>query len=388
MTSQPSQRTTPATPSTPHGREAGHAGGGPVLPQISERRTGPFAALLWSRLVEFWREPEAIFWVYGFPILMVLALGFAFRERPPDPPRVDLVPATTEGPAATAAAALLAGRAEAAGIVAGERPLAEAGERLRTGRVDLVVEPQAGNGIVFRYDPTRPESLLAKARVREALEQAAGREDRLTGEDLLLAEPGSRYVDFLIPGLMGLSLMGGGLWGVGFVTVEMRIRKLLKRFLATPMRRWEFLLAVMVSRMLFMIPEMLLILLFSRLLFGVRIFGSPLAVAVLVVLGATTFAGLGLLVASRARTLETVSGLLNVIMLPMWLGAGVFFTRERYPEAVQPLLSVIPLSPLVDGLRGVMLEGLSLAGVWPQLAMLAAWAAVSFAIALRLFRWT
>ncbi len=250
-----------------------------------------------------------------------------------------------------------------------------------------MVEPGAGNQVTFRFDPTRPEAVLARDRAATAMERSAGREDRLSSADQLVEEPGSRYIDFLIPGLMGLSLMGGGLWGVGFVTVEMRIRGLLKRFLATPMRRWEFLLAVMTSRMLFMIPEMLLIVLFSGWLFGVRIYGNSLAVAFLVVLGSTTFAGLGLLAASRARTLETVSGLLNVIMLPMWLGSGVFFARERYPEAIQPLLALLPLSALVDAMRGVMLEGLSLMQVFPSVATLLVWACVSFTIALRVFRW-
>jgi ABC-2 type transport system permease protein len=355
----------------------------PPPPQLSDRSVGPLRELIWSRLLEFCREPEVIFWVYGFPILMVLALGIAFRERPVENPRVAIVENAENGPAAEAAKELLSDTGFEASLVS----QAGASEQLRTGRIDLMVEPGAGNQVTFRFDPTRPEAVLARDRAATAMERSAGREDRLSSADQLVEEPGSRYIDFLIPGLMGLSLMGGGLWGVGFVTVEMRIRGLLKRFLATPMRRWEFLLAVMTSRMLFMIPEMLLIVLFSGWLFGVRIYGSSLAVAFLVVLGSTTFAGLGLLAASRARTLETVSGLLNVIMLPMWLGSGVFFARERYPEAIQPLLALLPLSALVDAMRGVMLEGLSLMQVFPSVATLLVWACVSFTIALRVFRW-
>lgn len=262
-------------------------------------------------------------------------------------------------------------------------------ERLRTGLADLVIErdEHAAAAIRYHFDPSRPESVLARDRARDALERAAGRRDLLTVEDVPQTAPGSRYIDFLIPGLMGLSLMGGGLWGVGFVAVEMRVRKLLKRFLATPMRRWQFLLSIMVSRMLFMIPEMLLLVCFSRWAFGVRIFGSPWAVAALVLLGAVCFAGIGLLVASRTKTLEAVNGILNLIMLPMWMASGVFFPRERYPEAVQPLLRAMPLTALVDALRGVMLEGESLAACWPEVATLAVWGAVSFAVALRIFRW-
>jgi ABC-2 type transport system permease protein len=357
-----------------------------------DRRWFPLFELVRSRVLEFLREPEAVFWVYGFPVVMVLALGLAFRAQPQPDSRVAVVEPPSapdaEGSATTATGgprpAIPLGSAD--GLVVEERPRDVALERLRTGRIDLVVEGLP-SGVRFHLDESRPESVLARSRVRDLLERAAGRTDRLDVESRALTEPGSRYVDFLVPGLMGLSLLGGGLWGVGFATVEMRMRKLLKRFLATPMRRGEFLLAMMLSRMAFMIPEMLIVLACARWLFDVRIFGSPLALAFLVILGATSNAGLGLLLASRAKSMETVSGILNLVMLPMWLGSGVFFPRDRYPEWLVPLLDLLPLSPLVDALRGVMLEGLPLTALWPQVATVAAWGIVSFAIALRIFRW-
>ncbi|MGH7171563.1 MAG: ABC transporter permease, partial [Gemmataceae bacterium] len=190
-----------------------------------------------------------------------------------------------------------------------------------------------------------------------------------------------------VPGLLGMSLMGGGLWGVGFVTVDMRIRKVLKRFLATPMRKTDFLLGILVSRLLFLVPEILVLLLFARVAFGVVIQGSLLAIVVLVLLGALTFAGIGLLVASRARTVEAVSGLMNLVMLPMWVLSGIFFTSERFPEAMQPFIKALPLTPLIEALRAVALEGMGLPELWPQLAILSVWAVASFVLALRWFRW-
>jgi ABC transporter DrrB family efflux protein len=359
-------------------------------PTVQRGGYSPFWELVRSRLLEFCREPEVVFWVYGFPVLMVVSLGIAYRERDVPKPRVEVV----VGPATVSDAEALA--RPGSGVVAAVSARAAALEHLRTGRADLVVEREetvlegdasASAAIRYHFDPSRPESVLARDRARDALERAAGRRDLLAVEDVPQTAPGSRYIDFLIPGLMGLSLMGGGLWGVGFVAVEMRVRKLLKRFLATPMRRWQFLLSIMVSRMLFMIPEMLLLVCFSRWAFGVRIFGSPWAVAVLVLLGAVCFAGIGLLVASRTKTLEAVNGILNLIMLPMWMASGVFFPRERYPEALQPLLRAMPLTALVDALRAVMLEGASLAACWPEVATLVAWGAVTFALALRIFRW-
>ena len=356
-------------------------------PLVTTGGGAPFLELVRSRLLEFFREPEALFWVYGFPLLMILSLGIAFRQQPLQQLRVDIA----SGPRAAADAEALS--MKTAGLRVGIVPAADARERLRTGRCDLVVERAAeadaadGGDVVFRFDSSRPESVLARDRANDSLERAAGRRDLLTVRDAILDAPGGRYIDFLVPGLMALSLLGGGLWGVGFAVVEMRIRKLLKRFLATPLRRWQFLLAVMAGRMLFVIPEMILLLAFARWMFDVRIFGSPWAVALLLALGATAFAGIGLLVAARAKTLEAISGALNLIMLPMWLGSGVFFSRERYPEWMQPCLRFLPLTPLVDALRGVMLEGRSLAACGEEVAIISAWAILSFAIALRVFRW-
>ncbi|MEI6240612.1 MAG: ABC transporter permease [Planctomycetia bacterium] len=348
-------------------------------PVVTDGGHAPFIELVRSRLLEFCREPEALFWVYGFPLVMILSLGIAFRQQPLASLRVDVV----AGPQAEADVAALAA---APGLTTTIRPQAEAVERLRTGRADLVLERTAG-AVEFRSDPTRPEAVLARDRAHDALERAAGRRDLLAVRDTPLDAPGGRYIDFLVPGLMALSLMGGGLWGVGFAVVEMRMRKLLKRFFATPLAHWQFLLGMMTGRMLFVIPEMVLLIVCSRVLFGVKLFGSPAAVVALLALGATAFAGIGLAVAARAKTLEAVSGALNLIMLPMWLGSGVFFSRERYPDWLQPFLAALPLTPLVDALRGVMLEGRTLVGCGWEIATVAAWGIACFTIALRIFRW-
>jgi len=355
--------------------------------------TSPFRALLLSRLREFYREPEAIFWVYGFPVLLAIGLGIAFRERPPEEVRVDVLvtragaaPSSDVPDPAAAAAALVALQGDArfrARTCAGE----ECAQRLRLGRTDIVVVARA-DGVEFRFDPTRPESVLARARAEEALQRAAGRSDPVAIREREVKEPGSRYIDFLIPGLLGMNLMGGGLWGIGFVIVDMRVRKLLKRLVATPMRRTDFLLAMMGSRILFMLPEVALLLLAGSLLFQVRVQGSLVAVLAVSLLGAISFAGLGLLVACRAQKIETVSGLMNVVMLPMWLLSGIFFSSERFPAALQPVIQALPLTMLNDALRAVILEGAGLASQSLRIAGLVLWGFVSFVLALRWFRWS
>jgi ABC-type multidrug transport system permease subunit len=329
---------------------------------------------------EFYREPEAIFWVYGFPILLAVGLGIAFRERPPEIVRVDVA----EGAPAGLLQALRSDPRFTAAPCAGDA----CAQRLRLGRTDIVVGPAETGSVEYRFDPTRPESILARARVDDALQRAAGRRDPMPAREHPVTQPGSRYIDFLIPGLLGMNLMGGGLWGIGFVIVDMRVRKLLKRLVATPMRRSDFLLAMMASRIVFMLPEVALLLLAGRLLFQVQVHGSFVAVLALALLGAVAFAGLGLLVACRAQKIETVSGLMNLVMLPMWLLSGIFFSSERFPAVFQPAIRLLPLTMLNDALRAVILEGASLPSQTLRIAGLALWGAVSFALALRWFRWS
>ncbi|REK11186.1 MAG: ABC transporter permease [Planctomycetota bacterium] len=347
------------------------------------RRYSPLWEIVLSRLREFYREPEALFWVYGFPILLVVGLGIAFRNQPVEKVTV----AVEQG---TGAERVVAALEEQPRFVAAIWTHEEARLQLRTGKADLIVVASSGEPHSYEYvfDPSRPASQLARNAVDDALQRAAGREDIAQTSDAEFNEPGGRYIDFLVPGLLGMSLMGGGLWGVGFVTVDLRIRKLLKRLLATPMRKADFLSGIMLSRMLFMIPEVLVLLVFARVAFGVRIYGSVLAVVFLIVLGAVVFAGMGLLVAARPRTLEAVSGLMNLVMLPMWLLSGIFFSSDRFPEAVQPAIKLLPLTALIDALRAVMQDGASIASQWSPIVIMLVWAVASFLLALRFFRWT
>lgn len=346
-------------------------------------RYWPLGQLVLARVREFYREPEVLFWVYGFPILTVLALGVAFRNRAVEQIHVDVA---VESPGAAAVAATLQSDPHFV-VVSGT--FDDLRRRLRTGKSALAIIPgdSANDAVEFWYDQTRPESLLARSAVDDALQRAAGRVDLVTTTDRAFDEPGGRYVDFLVPGLLGMSIMGGGLWGVGFVTVDMRIRKLLKRFLATPMRRSDFLVGIMLSRMAFLIPEVLLLLVFSWLFFGVVVHGSFVTMSLLILLGSFTFSGIGLLVASRAKTIEAVSGLMNLVMLPMWVLSGIFFSSDRFPEMAQTFIRPLPLTLLIDALRAVSLEGATLATIWTQVAGLAIWAGASFVLALKLFRW-
>ena len=338
-----------------------------------------YKQLLLARMRELWREPEVVFWVFFFPVVLALAMGLAFRNRPPDKILVAVVE--------HAEASSLAGTLNAApSLEARVTSRQEAARQFRLGKVSLVVFP--GDSYRYRYDPVRPDSLLARSLVDVALQQAAGRTDPVPTGQEPVTEPGARYIDFLIPGMLGMNLLAGGMWGVGYAVVDMRVKKLLKRLIATPMRRADFLLAIVSSRLLLMLVEAVLLLGLGWAVFDIVVQGSISSVVLLGAAGSLCFAGMGLLVASRAQRVETISGLINLVMLPMFVFSGVFFSADRFPEVVQPLIRLLPLTALNDALRSVILEGAGLAAQSTRVLILAAWGGLSFLLALRRFRWT
>jgi ABC-type multidrug transport system permease subunit len=258
-------------------------------------------------------------------------------------------------------------------------------EALVRGRVVLSVSDESPPR--YLYDPTQPESRMARLLVEDALQRAGGRADVFAAEDEHVEEPGSRYVDFLVPGLLGMNLMGTGMFGVGFSLVVARNGNLLKRFVASPVRRSDLLAAQLLSRLTLLFPEVALLLGFAWLVLGVPFRGSLSLLAGIVLLGALAFTGVGLLTASRARTIEGVSGIMNFVMVPMWIGSGVFFSTERFPAAAQPFVQALPLTALIDALRAVILQGAGLGAVAGELLILSAWGVAAFAVALRIFRW-
>ena len=336
----------------------------------------PFVQLTLMRVREFIREPEAVFWALIFPILLAGGLGVAFRSDSPAP-----VPVVVTSP-------------ELASTLVGDPALdvqladeARAVEALRGGRALLVIEQAADGTAVFRYDESNPEARAARLTANQALQVAAGRIDPVAVQDDLWTETGSRYIDFLIPGLVGMGIMGNAIWGLGFSIVDSRRRKLMKRIVATPMPKHLYLGSFLAWRLMLLPVEVGVPVIFGAIAFGVPVRGGVIDLAMISIVGAFAFAAIGLLIASRARTIEAVSGLMNFVMLPMWIRSGVFFSADRFPDAMQPLIRALPLSALIDALRASILQGTGLVQLWPQLAVLGAWMLVAFAVALRIFRW-
>jgi ABC-type multidrug transport system permease subunit len=321
------------------------------------------------------REPEAIFWIFIFPILLAVGLGIAFRNRPAD---VLQVGATTTQ--------LTQALAADKGLTAATMDEAAGTRALATGSI-LLLAIQRPDGVAYKYDDTNPDARTARLVANQAIQAAAGRRDAIPATNQLVHETGARYIDFVVPGLLGMNLMGSAMWGLGFSIVEARQKKLLKRLVASPMPRWQYLASFLLSRLAMLVIEVAAFLGFAGLAFGVPFRGSLFQLAFLCVLTSLVFSALGLLVASRARTMEAVSGLMNLVMLPMWILSGVFFSASRFPAVIQPLVRALPLTAAIDAMRGNMLQGLSITQMLSPLAILAAWFIVPFAISLRIFRW-
>jgi ABC-type multidrug transport system permease subunit len=327
---------------------------------------------------EFVREPEALFWTFLFPILISLALAAAFPTAATSTVLVGVTPGAGSERVRRALASAEGVEIKEVGPDAEHRAL-------REGEVHLIVSDTTPPS--YRFDPAREESRIARLVVDDALKNAAGRRDPWQAAEQPVAIAGSRYIDWFIPGLVGLSLMSNGMWGVGFPITQARLRNLLKRFVASPMSRRDYLLAHVLARLLGVPAEVGLPLAFGVMAFGMPVNGSLAAIAVVGVLGALTFAALGLLLACRARTFEAISGLMNLAMLPMWILSGIFFSATNFPDAMQPFIQALPLTAVIDALRAVVLDGATLVAIADELLIIAAWGVIPFVVALKLFKW-
>ncbi len=343
---------------------------------MSERRYVPLLELTLARMRELFREPGIIFWVFGFPVLLAVGLGIAFRETEPPRPRVAVV-----NDSAWVLEALNGDRVDAE-----LRSVAGARDDLRQGRVDLIVASN-GDGLVYRFDPKNTNSRLARLVVDDTLQRAEGRADTVVTEDQVVTEKGSRYIDFLLPGLIGMNVMSSSMWGMAYSLVLNRKRRQLKRMAATPMRRSDYLLSYVISRVILLWAEVALIAIAGVLIFDFSVQGSLASFGLVAFAGAAGFAGMGLLIAARLESTEVASGWMNFIMLPMWILSGCFFSYERFPEAVHPFIQLLPLTAVNDGLRAIANHGDSLLALGPELAVITAWGVGCFLIALRRFRW-
>jgi ABC-2 type transport system permease protein len=323
----------------------------------------------------FVREPEAIFWIMVFPVLLALGLGIAFRNRPSDQFQV----------AATTAHLTQA--------LNNERPLSAAmvdetsGRRaLAVGKILLLVI-QEPNGVTYLYDDTNPDARTARLLADNAIQTDGGRRDPVRSSDLLAQEAGSRYIDFVVPGILGMNVLGSAIWWLTSSIVEARQKQLLKLLVGSPMPRWQYLAAFPLSSLLLFVVEIGVFLGLARLIFGVPFRGSIWQLGLLCLIAAVSFTGIGLLISSRARTIEAANGWINLTALPMWILSGVFFSANRFPSVIQPFVRMLPLTAAIDSFRANMLQGIGIEHLLGPVTVMAAWFIVPFCVSIRIFRW-
>lgn len=378
----------------------GDAATGPRPDTTTSAGTGwaGLRALTRARILAFVREPAVIFWVFAFPALLALALGLAFRDEPAAAPRIGVALGSAATPGDEALLSLLR-KSERVSLE--ERPKAELDHRLRKGGVDLVLEWAGGSQSPdvaasaagstprydLRYDPTRAEGVLARLVLDDVIQDGLGRKDVAELRERTEVPRGARYIDYLMPGLIAMNLMSSALWGVGYGMVQERSKKLMRRFATTPLSRTSFLSSYILSRLLFLAVEVAFLVAFGALVFDVTVQGSLFALFFVALIGVLSFTGFAVLCAARTASVEVVSGFINALTLPMWLLSGTFFSYERFPEALHPLIQLMPLTALNDGLRMITNEGAGLIEVLPQLGVLTGWGALTFLLGVRLFRW-
>jgi ABC-2 type transport system permease protein len=354
----------------------------------------PHASLLWRQFRIEWRlyvrDRAAMFWTFAFPLLMLFGFGVIFRSGGgPAMTLVRVAPAHQ-----TERDRVLLKVLEESRIKVLTLDASAAEERWRKGETTAQLE-SAGDGYRLRLNSyliaqgqvvalaVNQAFLVTQARMR------GGPQPQQIPADI--ETPGRarsrNYAAFLVPGLVGLNLLSTGLFAVGMVTVAYREKGKYRRLAVTPLPKWVFLAGQITQRVTSVALQTALLLLAAWLGFGITNQGSYLLFAVLVVFGTATFIAMGFALSSFASTVEVYGAVSNLAFFPMMLLSGVYFRLDNAPQWLQNAVFVLPLSPYLRALRAVFNDGATLEGHFGGLAVVAAWAALSFVFAVKRFRW-
>lgn len=340
-----------------------------------------------GRWREFRREPSALFFVVLMPVLWMAILGFAFSGGGKPGVGIGLL----EGADLSELGKGVRQRLEADPSVrlwVGDRDALLT--RMKRGDVSVIIAIDGTTGSSAArvvMDPTKAEAHAGRAYADDIIQAAGGRTDPVTITEEAVTLPGQRYIDFLVPGLLALSLMTSSLFGTGMTIVANRRENLLKRYLATPMQPLTYILSHLIGRGFILVVEIATILIAAFLLFRFRLEGRLIDFTVFAALGAGAFTALALLCGARTANMAAMNGATNLISLPMMIVAGVWFSRANFPSWIAEPARYLPLTALVDGLRRIALEGGSLASVGFEASVLGAYLVAATLAAKSLFKW-
>jgi ABC-2 type transport system permease protein len=359
--------------------------------------------LIVAHIKEIVREPAVLFWGIGFPILMAWGLGIAFSTKKEMNREIAVI---YQNPTVSIQKSVLADiiehypgkqkgdyllplRNEKTGdinLTFHECTLDEAHVLLKKGTISLIVEVSQDK-IHYNFDPANAEAQLlyqlVKGVVYNGPQYYASHQDEIKP----LTVSGTRYIDFLIPGLLAMGIMMSSSWGISYTLIERRSKKLLRRMVATPMKKSNLLIALITARFIMNVIEAVLLYLFAWLYFDIQIQGNPVALLALFIAGNMAFAGISVLISSHTANPEVGNGLINAVVTPMMVVSGIFFSYSHFPEWTIPVIRHLPLTMLADGVRSIFNEGAGLMEVWREVLILCTTGLVTFVIGLKVFKW-
>tara|TARA_Y100001980_G_C14556910_1_gene353408 strand:+ start:44112 stop:45167 length:1056 start_codon:yes stop_codon:yes gene_type:complete len=339
-------------------------------------------------LKEYIREPGVLFWAIFFPILLALGLGLAFSGGGEMEKTVAIVCADTD---CTFPYDL---SEESKGKLLGNEKIGytryqfektswdESILMLKKGMISMILKVD-GEDIQYHFDPNNAEANYAYLQLSAAIKGEAPDPGNIT----VLEQAGTRYIDFLIPGLLAMGVMMSCMWGISYSNVDRRNKKLLRRMVATPMKKYNYVASQLVSRLMLSAIEVLLLVGITKWIFDISVTGSILAVVLLVIAGNVAFTGLAILIASRTANTQIANGLINLVVMPMMIMSGIYFSYHNFPDFMIAVIQFLPLTILADSIRTVFLEGATLINVLPQMISLFVFGLVSYGLGIRIYKW-
>lgn len=340
--------------------------------------------LILSTFRVFFREPAVIFWAVLFPIIMAWVLGIAFSNKG-ESVRTVYVTGSHEIPEKIRGEKVFGEETgNPSRIKFQETSEQEAVKAIKQGVIAIYLEVD-GDSLIYHFDPVNSDAQLTHLILERGLNGIPGDGNKTSIKPL--QTKGTRYIDFLIPGLIALGIMNSCIWGIGWTLIETRMKKLLRRMVATPMKKPVFFSSYIVTRIILGGFETLLLLIFTRLYFGAEITGSAAAFVVVFLAGIFAFSGIAILIASRTAKTEVANGLVNVVTLPMMILSGIFFNYHNFPDWVIPVIQVLPLTLLADSIRSIFIEGAGFAEVLKPVVILSITGLVTFIAGLKIFKW-
>ncbi len=370
-------------------------------------KTEQLFALIISHAKELMREPSVLFWGIVFPILMALGLGIAFTQKAEMTERIGIIETKNDlSDSVYSIEAFLDKHAEKIHhanspdeykLIVKNKKLGntvyifqkmnwkEATILLKKGEINLVLEDKNGE-IEYNFDPAGPDAQLNYLKLSKILGSSKPVIENSENIEPLTLK-GTRYIDFFIPGLMALGILMSSIWGLGYTLIEKRSKKLLRRMIATPMKKSYFLISFMSVRTVMNFFESLLLFVFSNLVFGITIQGSIVALLLIFIAGNVNFAGLATLISARTANPEVGNGIISAVTTPMFVLSGIFFSYQHFPDWAIPIIKIIPLTMLADSVRSIFIEGAGFSEIVLPFFILFAMGILFFSIGLKMFKW-